>query len=204
MKDRIVIDGILYEKVIKSRGELHPEGKFNQIYHYETPKEIYLGILDPKTRNSNFPFLLSVEWNKGSRNQLDRAALSQDGLEGGDDDDIAMNFDLSRRDVSKICRYILDQDLKRTKPWDRSSVEKLRRELYNKYSFVDKDAFIDYYVSPAWWGYMQDTDSTDEYWHDIVMGKDDFSGFDDDYTPDMQSRDEERDYYDLVFGPGNW
>lgn len=204
MKDRIVIDGILYEKVIKSRGDWHPEGKFSQIVHYETPEEVFLGILDPKKRNSNFPFILCVEWYKGYRDRQDRAALSQEGIDGEDLDDIAMNYELSRSDVSKICRYIIDLDAKRTKPWDRSSIEKLRKELYRKYDFVDKHDFLYNCCSSEWREYIQAGFAEDEYWRDIVIGEDDYSGYDDDYTPDKQYEDEHRDYMDMVFGPGNW
>lgn len=210
MKDKIVIDGILYEKVAASRGRWHPEGKFNQIVHYEYPDEVFLGTTDPKARNSKFPFILCVDWMKGRRDQLDRAALSQDGLDNEDIDDIEMSFDLSKNDVSKICRYILDLDLKRTKPWDRASVGKLRKELHRKYGFVSKDEkygfvskdeFLNDYCSSEWKGYIQAGYLEDDYWRDIVIGEFDMKGFDDDYTPDKQWDDEWRDYYYMVFGP---
>ena len=204
MSDRIVINGILYERVIRSHGDWHPEGKFSQIYHYESPKEVHLGIMDPKIRNSEWPFILCVDWIKGYKGQLDRAAISQDGLDNEDLDDIEINFDLSRNDVSKICRHIIDLDSKRTKPWDRSSVEKLRDELRRKYEFVGKDEFLDDYCSSDWRDYMQAGDGVDQYWRDIILGMEDLTGWDDDYTPDKRWDDEYHDYYDMVFGAGNW
>ena len=204
MNDRIVINGILYEKVVRSHGDWHPEGKFSQIVHYESPEEVFLGITDPKTRNSKFPFILCVDWVKGYKDQLDRAALSAKGLENEDIDDIEMNYELSKKDVSKICRYIIDLDTKRTKPWDRNSIEKLRKELHRKYGFVSKEDFLHDYCSSEWRDYIQSGFVEDEYWRDIVIGKYDYTGFDDDYTPDKQWDDEYHDYYDMVFGPGNW
>lgn len=205
MKDRIVIDGVLYEKVIQSRGKLNLRGKFNQIYYDVAPNSIQFCIIDSKNRNSYYiQSLLSVEWLKGSRGTYDRVILSKDSYDNSDYDEVEMNFDLSRRDVMNMFQYVLKLDEKRTSPWDERSVKKLYNDLVNKYEFVNKDEFFDDYCSDEWRDYIDSGFARDDYWQDIVNGKSNFSGYDNDYTPDKQYEDEHRDYMDMVFGVGNW
>ena len=170
MQDKIIIDGVLYEKVVKTRG--YPlKGKFNQITDEVKPDHIAFSILENNTKNSSGGenLLLSIDWVKGKGYKEERAAVSDWGIDESDEECVDMFSDPSKRKVMDACKYVLKLDAKRDRPWDYNSIEKLRKDLYRRFDLINEDDWYGYYVGREWRQYMEG--EVNEYWRGVISGE---------------------------------
>ena len=181
MKNRIRINGVLYESVQKD------QGKFGQIDIDDDPKSPRLSILD-----DDYEYLWLKFKKKGTKDysgdysEYDVVTLSE--YDDADYDEILVAEDSSKGVYDKVVKYILDADSKRDDPWDESSARRLIKDIKGKYDFISMDE-EERHINSEWYNSAL---MNDDPWELLVNGQvtfDDIEGYlvgepDEDYSPE--------------------
>ena len=181
MKNRIRINGVLYESVQKD------QGKFGQIDIDDDPKSPRLSILDDDNE-----YLCLKFKKRGTKNHSrDYSEYDVVTLSEYDDawyDEILVAEKSSKGLYDKVVNYILDADSNRNNPWDASSARKLIKDIKRKFGFISMDE-EKRHINGEW--YNSDF-ANDDPWELLVNGQvtfDDIEGYlvgdpEEDYSPE--------------------
>ena len=127
MKNRIRINGVLYESVQED------QGKFGQIDIDDNSKSPRLSISD-----DDYEYLCLKFKKKGTDySEYDVVTLSE--YDDADYDEILIAEKPSKGLYDKVVNYILDADSKRESPWDESSARRLINDIKRKFDFISMD-----------------------------------------------------------------
>ena len=187
MKNRIIVNGVLYESVQED------QGKFEQIDIEDNPKSSRLSIIGDDYEYLCLKFKKKGTWDHlDNRSEYDVVTLSE--YDDSEYDEILVAEKSSKSLYDKVVDYIFDADSQRTNPWDESSARKLIKDIKIKFDFISMDE-EKRHINSEWYEYdLMDGDP----WELLVNGQvtfDDIEGYlVGDFDPDAYDKDDYWEY----------